>query len=194
MPRRLAIAASWRWALLWVAVVVVTCTLTWATIMRVANDVAVIGGPGLVAAPSRVAGSAVTEGPPTPTPVPTESAPSALASASTPAPAPAPAPAPPASPGVALRPAPAPSGLAVPVVPVPAPDPAVQRTLRTDGGVIVAACTGQVVSLRSVTPADGWSVGQKPDGDKIKVSFERGDQSREVEVTCLAGTPNFDLE
>ena len=186
MPRRLTISSRWGWAMLWVAVVVVTCTLTWATIMRVADDVATIGGPGLVAAPSRVAGAPVTEGATPPT-----TGPSGVSGQTSPVTAP-PTPLPPlsssaSSPGTKLHPGQVPA-------PSPAPHPAVQRTLRTDGGTIVAACTGALLSVRSVTPADGWSVRQERDSDKTKVSFERGDQSREVEVECRAGTPTFDLE
>ncbi|HOF63199.1 MAG TPA: hypothetical protein PLL54_02755 [Dermatophilaceae bacterium] len=194
MPRRPPISPRSRWALLWVAVVVITCTLTWATIMRVADDVSMIGGPGLVAAPSRVTGPAVTEGVPampTPatldddhdaTPAPsTDSAPTSTPVRTTPG----------AKPKPAANPAPAPPVVAPAVPAAPPPDPAVQRTLRTDAGTIVAACTGDVLALRSVTPADGWSVRQERESSKVKVTFARGDQSHEVEVTCRSGSPTF---
>lgn len=58
MPRRVSLSTPTRWAALWVIVVGLTCMLTWMTIMQVARDVAMIGGPQLVSVASHASPTA----------------------------------------------------------------------------------------------------------------------------------------
>ncbi|NRQ34262.1 hypothetical protein HII36_20745 [Nonomuraea sp. NN258] len=66
------------------------------------------------------------------------------------------------------------------------------RLLRSAGGTVVATCAGDLVTLRSWSPAQGYSVdGVEPGpATTAKVEFEpdEGDDV-ELRITCVSGRP-----
>ncbi len=73
--------------------------------------------------------------------------------------------------------------------PAPAPSPVV-RTWTVQGGTVSVACTGQVISLLSASPADGWRVKIEDRGpERVKVEYVAGEKETSVSGTCVAGVP-----
>lgn len=74
--------------------------------------------------------------------------------------------------------------------PAPTPTP-VARTWTVTGGVASAACTGQVISLLSASPADGWRVKIESRGpDRVKLEFTSGGREVKLTATCVGGMPS----
>jgi hypothetical protein len=73
------------------------------------------------------------------------------------------------------------------------PSPRVGRLVQTAGGTVIAVCEGGKVTLRSWSPAQGYSVdGVEPGpGREASVEFEPGGEGDDVEVTifCQDGRP-----
>ncbi|MGV8850405.1 MAG: hypothetical protein ACOH16_12785 [Propionibacteriaceae bacterium] len=67
----------------------------------------------------------------------------------------------------------------------------VVRTWTVTGGVTSVACTGQVISLLSASPKDGWRVkieGRGP--DQVKLEFVTGEREVKLTATCVGGLPS----
>lgn len=73
----------------------------------------------------------------------------------------------------------------------PAPSPTlVARTWNVEGGVVSVACSNQVITLRSASPADGWRVRIESRGpDRVKVEFVAAEREISVSGVCVAGVP-----
>ncbi|HEU4425896.1 MAG TPA: septum formation initiator [Pilimelia sp.] len=87
----------------------------------------------------------------------------------------------------------APTGSPAPTAsPAPGGTP---RSLRSPGGTVVARCDGELATLLSWAPAQGYAVGDVDTGpdDSPKVKFERGKQSIELRVRCGADGPYAEL-
>lgn len=69
----------------------------------------------------------------------------------------------------------------------------VDKLVRTAGGTVIASCEGDRVTLRSWSPAQGYSVDgvEAGPGPEASVEFEPGGEGGEVEVTirCRDGRP-----
>jgi hypothetical protein len=76
--------------------------------------------------------------------------------------------------------------------PASAPATAV-RTEYTLAGTVTASCASGTPEL-SAAPAAGWWLDDSDDGDPGKVEFENGAQKLEVVVTCVNGSPDFQVE
>jgi hypothetical protein len=76
--------------------------------------------------------------------------------------------------------------------PLTSPAPAPGKLMRTAGGTVIASCTGDQVTLRSWTPALGYSVDEVEPGParEAKVEFEPDEgEDIELRITCSAGVP-----
>ncbi|WP_052424335.1 hypothetical protein [Nonomuraea candida] len=75
----------------------------------------------------------------------------------------------------------------------PSPAPAGQdRLIRSAGGTVIASCEGDLVTLRSWSPAQDWSVDEVESGParEAKVEFEPDDGDElELTILCRAGVP-----
>ncbi|GII86485.1 hypothetical protein Ssi03_44750 [Sphaerisporangium siamense] len=99
-----------------------------------------------------------------------------------------------------------PPGTAVPAPTIPSPaagtpaprtDPDAGRAFRGRGGVVVARCSGGLVTLLTWTPSPGYAVKDAESGprDKARVRFEAGDdEETEIEVRCSGGRPTASVE
>jgi hypothetical protein len=70
------------------------------------------------------------------------------------------------------------------------------RAIRTAAGTVVARCEGNLVTLQSWTPGQGYAVRDVERGpdDDAEVTFEGGDGELEVTVTCVDGMPSATTE
>jgi hypothetical protein len=67
----------------------------------------------------------------------------------------------------------APTTTAAPAPASTSPPPPAPGTYRTDGGVVVVSCTGEIASLVAASPAVGWSVDVREAGpERVEVRFE----------------------
>jgi hypothetical protein len=84
--------------------------------------------------------------------------------------------------------------------PAASPDPAMspsapgagsEKVLTTQGGSIVARCTGAEVTLTSWSPASGYRTDGVEPGPSpaVSVKFKAGRTEIQVEVTCVGGVP-----
>lgn len=88
---------------------------------------------------------------------------------------------------------------ATPPTPPPSPDATVTpgpssrtKLITTRGGVVVASCDGDQVTLRSWSPAQGYEVDDVDPGpdDDAEVIFESGDSETEIEIHCTPAGPD----
>ncbi len=210
--------------LAWLAVVVAVAGLTWQVIDSAGRQVLTSGGP----APLTASGSAPrADGrtPAAPSARPRDDRPNKSGTAPSGKPSGAPAQAGPTT-GATASPAPTPSAPApageptgqsapppAPAQPNPPPTPAPQPTRTTQApqptsevrswqgaaGTVTAACTGTRISLRSVTPSDGWQLEVGDRGpERIEVQLNSGGDENErethVRAACSGGVPRFQVE
>lgn len=75
----------------------------------------------------------------------------------------------------------------------PATSPSAQgRLMRTPGGTVIASCSGGLVTLRSWSPAQGYSVDKVEPGPaaEAKVEFEPEEgEDIELRITCTPSGP-----
>lgn len=73
---------------------------------------------------------------------------------------------------------------------------AVVRTLSSTGGTVVAACTGDLVTVRSVSPAVGFRVDELEQGPDAEVEVRFVSSASEVKITieCVDGVPRAETE
>lgn len=75
----------------------------------------------------------------------------------------------------------------------PAPSQTSQsKLIRSAGGTVIASCDGDLVTLRSWSPAQDYSVDKVEPGParEAKVEFEPGEgEDVELKITCAAGVP-----
>ncbi|MEU6780932.1 hypothetical protein ABZ912_17155 [Nonomuraea angiospora] len=84
-----------------------------------------------------------------------------------------------------------PAGDATPTAGTP-PQTAQGKLIRTAGGTVIASCEGDLVTLRSWSPAQNYSVDQVEPGParKAKVEFEPEEGAEvELKIECSAGQP-----
>ncbi|RBQ14777.1 hypothetical protein DP939_39075 [Spongiactinospora rosea] len=76
----------------------------------------------------------------------------------------------------------------VPSAPVSGPAPGPGTLISTEGGTLVARCSGGMVTLGSLTPAQGYAVDDVDAGPvaRARAEFETGDTEIRVEVRCDA--------
>lgn len=72
----------------------------------------------------------------------------------------------------------------------------VRRTLATDGGLIVATCSGSLVTIETMSPAQGYTVHERDREPRRQAEAEfrsvSDDQDRvKVEVRCVSGVPTL---
>ncbi|GII60463.1 hypothetical protein Skr01_05480 [Sphaerisporangium krabiense] len=100
-------------------------------------------------------------------------------------------------PGTAVPSPAGPSPAAATPAPREAAEPAAGRAFRGRGGVVVARCSGGLVTLLTWTPSPGYAVKDAESGprDKARVRFEAGDdEETEIEVRCSGGRPTASVE
>jgi hypothetical protein len=74
----------------------------------------------------------------------------------------------------------------------PTPSSPAPRGLTTTGGSLVAACDGDVVTLQSWSPAQGFRADddiERGPGPSASLKFKRGHEEYEITVSCQAGEP-----
>ena len=73
--------------------------------------------------------------------------------------------------------------------------PRATRLITSPGGSVVASCSGDQVTLRSWSPAQGYEVDDVAPGpdDDAKVKFESGGAESEIEVRCSPTGPVYAL-
>ncbi|MFC5825468.1 hypothetical protein [Nonomuraea insulae] len=75
----------------------------------------------------------------------------------------------------------------------PAPSQTSQsKLIRSAGGTVIASCDGDLVTLRSWSPAQDYSVDEVEPGParEAKVEFEPGEgEEIELKITCANGVP-----
>ena len=205
-------------ALVWVAVVVVAATATWAVIGTVGRVVLTApdgdGSPGGRATSSRStpAGSTApgdasrrASGPPERPAHNRRDVPATPRATAQPEASSAPTSAPrPRTTSPASSPSSSPASGAVPS-PAPRPAPEV-RTWQGAAGAVSARCLGARISLVSASPADGWRMEVDKRGpEEVRVHFERGETDDEsesephereaqVDAWCRGGVPRFAVE
>lgn len=177
---------------IWLAIVASTSTAAWIVIDRAGRGayLSEAAGPGPSAVgPSMTlptsSGTASTA-PAHPRPVPstgshtTPTHPSSPATPTSTSPAPSPTP-------VVTSPT---------VQPKPSkpPPPTVSDSVSVSGGSVGVSCQASTLTLRFVTPVNGWSYSLKRSSEGIEVSFRRNDGQGESEVhaQCSHGAPTFE--
>jgi hypothetical protein len=63
-----------------------------------------------------------------------------------------------------------------------------------NGGKVVVACTGSVITLRYAVPKDGYRSAVHPSATSIEVEFEGQDHHSHLSVTCRDGRPVEQVE
>ncbi|TYB58603.1 septum formation initiator [Nonomuraea sp. PA05] len=66
------------------------------------------------------------------------------------------------------------------------------KLIRSAGGTVIASCDGDLVTLRSWSPAQGYSVDEVGRGParEAKVEFEPEEgEELELKITCVGGAP-----
>ncbi|MFI7125388.1 hypothetical protein ACIBQ1_06810 [Nonomuraea sp. NPDC050153] len=77
------------------------------------------------------------------------------------------------------------------------PQTAQGRLIRTEGGTVIASCAGDLVTLRSWSPAQNYSVDSVEPGParKAKVEFEPEEGAEvELKIECSEGRPVAGLD
>lgn len=181
---------------IWMAVVAATSTTAWIVIDRTGRGAYLTDGaesalPAEGAEPVSPSTSAATTTSsarrPTATGTPSAGGPARSASPTAPThapsgrPAPSPSPSPRATPGATPKP------------PAPASTPTAD-SVTVDGGSVGVSCQGAVLTLRFVTPANGWAYQLVRPTDSIEVAFRQqvGEGESEVQARCSHGVPVFE--
>jgi hypothetical protein len=75
----------------------------------------------------------------------------------------------------------------------PGPTP-VDDSVSVDGGSVGVSCQGATLTLRFVTPANGWTYHLDRSPESIEVTFEQqaGNGQSEVHAQCSHGAPIFE--
>jgi hypothetical protein len=75
----------------------------------------------------------------------------------------------------------------------PQPNP-VDDSVSVQGGSVGVSCRGATLTLRFVTPADGWAYHLERSPETIEVSFAQhaGEGESEVHAQCSHGVPVFE--
>ena len=72
----------------------------------------------------------------------------------------------------------------------PPPSPSsTTRSFTTQGGTVVATCTGSTIRLDSITVRDGWRVENETEGGAVEVKFKASETEIEVTLRCVGGVP-----
>lgn len=72
----------------------------------------------------------------------------------------------------------------------PPPAPTTRTaSFTTQGGTVVASCTGTAIRLGSITVRDGWRVEQDAERGGIEVHFRSGEREIELALRCSGGVP-----
>jgi hypothetical protein len=69
----------------------------------------------------------------------------------------------------------------------------VVSSLTVVGGSVSVSCSGETITLRSATPAQGWSFTVERESRTLTVEFGRvgGDERSEIEGRCVRGRPQL---
>lgn len=190
----------WVWGVLaWLVVVAATSTFAWLAISRAGDEVlAAPSQPSSDGLTSEVTGD-VTAGGGSQAPMPPVSIP-------TPVPPPASA-EPPADDGSAgsgssRPPGPTTSSPSQPDPPPAPPGPgapgpatqAVDQLVPLTGGQATVRCAGEQISLRSATPAVGWTVLTEVRAGEVRVEFRSDDGQSKLRATCVGGRPSIETD
>ena len=59
----------------------------------------------------------------------------------------------------------------------------------SDGGTVVATCTGSQISLGSIRPRDGWRFEKEGEHGGLEVVFTSGEREVDILIACVHGVP-----
>ncbi len=179
---------------LWMLIVAGTSTAAWLIIDRAGREVFTTDAAG----PPEPAGVAAGVVPPVSTGTPTSATttPAPSISAATPSSThPVPRPTTPGSPNRTTSTSSTPLDTTSTTQP-PAPPPSadVSDSVTVSGGTVGVSCAGSTISLRYVTPRNGWSYEIDSSSHSIEVKFHRlgAQDESEVHATCSGGRPVFE--
>lgn len=75
------------------------------------------------------------------------------------------------------------------------PDPAVEPTVVTSqGGTVVARCSGGLVEVMSTTPAQGFQARTESGEDHPSIRFTSGRTRVEIRLRCVDGVPRSEIK
>ena len=179
---------------LWLVIVGGTSTVAWVVIDRAGRGVFITdagGAPEPSSPTSPVATDPPTTGTHTGAPPQSHTSTSSGTASST-RPSPRPSPRPPSS-APSTRSS-TPEGGTTSPPPLPAPSPTVSDSVTVSGGTVGVNCQGSTISLRYVTPRNGWSFELDRSNRKIEVKFsqQHAEGEAEVHATCSGGRPVFE--
>jgi hypothetical protein len=80
------------------------------------------------------------------------------------------------------------------VPPAPGGSGTAPQVIATDGGTVLARCTGNSPEVVSATPAQGFRVQTEDDDGGPRVRFRSGDTRFEVNLRCADGRPVADVQ
>ncbi len=79
------------------------------------------------------------------------------------------------------------------------PEPAPTRTssddgrdtesFSSDGGTVVATCTGSTITLSSIRPRDGWRFEKESEHGGLEVRFRTDERDVDILLVCVRGVP-----
>jgi hypothetical protein len=81
-----------------------------------------------------------------------------------------------------------------PADPVPGESGTAPQVIATDGGTVLARCTGNSPEVVSATPAQGFRVQTEDDDGGPRIRFRSGDTRFEVNLRCADGRPVADVQ
>jgi hypothetical protein len=81
-----------------------------------------------------------------------------------------------------------------PADPVPREAGTAPQVIATDGGTVLARCTGGTLEVVSATPAQGFRVQTEDDDGGPRIRFRSGDTRFEVNLRCADGRPVADVQ
>lgn len=181
---------------LWMVIVAGTSTAAWLIIDRAGREVFPTDAAGPPEPQGMLPGGAPLVATGTPTSATTPPAPSLTTGPTPPSTRSAPRPTTPGSTNPTARTSITPLDTASTTTPPGSPPSAdVSDSVTVSGGTVGVSCAGSTISLRYVTPRNGWSYEIDSSSRSIEVKFRRlgAQEESEVHATCSGGRPVFEL-
>jgi len=63
------------------------------------------------------------------------------------------------------------------------------ESFTSDGGTVVATCTGSQISLDSIRPRDGWRFEKESEHGGLEVRFRTDERKVDILLVCVRGVP-----
>ncbi len=182
---------------LWLVIVAGTSTAAWLVIDRAGREVFTTTEAAGSLEPAPTTPPVTTDAPTSTTPPPRSSPTTGAPKPSSTRPAPRPT--------TSARSSSTPRPTSTPSAPQPSPTPAktsppppatVSDSITVSGGTLGVSCQGSTITLRYVTPRNGWSYELHRESRTIEVKFSRqgGGGESEVHATCSGGRPVFEQD